>query len=214
MTNTQGRNPRRHDSGAVRIESLTLLEIESILSSDAHYAATQTRNYGERDPLHDPADCLFRCPCGNTPVLNYAAPPPNALRLLSRPLSRGDGNAFYVGCPACGKVGQPSLRDWRAVIDWNYLTASVQAGSLGAVPYFNLAGLTAQQAKDRLNSIKYDLSLRRAQAKMRREQGDDVGGRFLARIDAYLGWANVAIRVLTTSPSPAPDLVHARPQVA
>lgn len=192
----QGHGRRERRLGHPRPEDLTLEEIERILSSDAHYGATQTRNYGERDPLVAPWETLFPCSCGAAPKLNYTVPPPEALKLLSRPIPKGDGQAYFVRCDACGNVAQPSLRDWRASIDWNYLRARGQKVSISLVPYFNLAGLTDDEAKSRLNSIKYDLTLRREQAKRRRERGIDVGGKFLAKLDAYLGWANVALKTI------------------
>ncbi len=61
-----------------------------------------------------------------------------------------------------------------------------------------LTGLDAGNSTNRLESIKYDLTLRRAQAKKQKAQGKEVGGRVLAKIDAFLGWANVALRIAET----------------
>jgi hypothetical protein len=178
-----------------RIEALSLAEIENILHSDEHYGATVTRNYGTLDPLEEPARLIFPCHCGSRAQLHFDTPTAEQMR-GSRPLPAGETQAYSVRCGQCGRAGSPSLRQWRAVVDWNYLNAQAFALPLPAFPFFNLAGLSAAQAQDKLESIRVDLALRRAQAKKQREQGAKVGGRYLAKIDAFLGWANVGLRVL------------------
>jgi len=177
------------------IDDMSIPDIEAILGSVAHYAATQTRNYGERDPIDRPSELLFRCTCGGKVDVKYEIPPAEAMRLLSRPLNTADGRAFFVKCGGCGRLGAPSLREWRAVVDWNYMSASSRNGSFDGFPFFNLVGMSTEDGVARLKTIKYDLALRRAHAKKRKASGIDVGGRFLAKIDAYLGWAHVGLRV-------------------
>lgn len=55
------------------------------------------------------------------------------------------------------------------------------------------AGLTREQRLEKLEAIRYDLAVRRTLGRKRQALGKDVGKRFLAKIDAYLGWANVAL---------------------
>lgn len=176
------------------VERLSLEQIEAILASDAHYNASATRNYGLRDPLDESTELLFRCTCGTAAHARQGEAPPRALQRLKQPLP--EGTAHWVECPSCGRVGKPSLRQWRAVVDWNYEAASSRHSSLDGFPFFNLAGVPGDEVESYLESIRYDLTLRRAQARKRRERGIEVGRRFLAKIDAYLGWVNVALRVL------------------
>lgn len=194
-TDALSRRPCRIDGLATDPDEMTLPELQQLLSSDAHYKVTPTRNYGLRDPLDRPEELLFACSCGSQPRVDRGPPPPHA-PLKYRPLPAGtETRACHVACPGCGKRAAPSLREWRAVVDWNFAHATGKAHSLEAFPYFNLAGLTRQESLQRLNGIKRDLLLRRALARKQREAGIEVGGRFVARLEAYLGWVNVALRV-------------------
>ena len=178
-------------------DAFSLEELQRLLSSDGHYSATPTRNYGLIDPLERPSGLLFLCSCGERPRVERGTPPPKA-RVQYRPLPAGsESRAYHVACSSCGKAAQPSLREWRAVVDWNYTHADSRGGSLAQFPFFNLAGLSRTEAVERLNSIKRDLLLRRALARKQREHGIEVGGRFTAKIEAYLGWVNVALRIAT-----------------
>lgn len=188
--------PARGGHPIARIEQLSLAQIEAILESDEHYRHSPTRNYGLRDPLDRSADLLFHCPCGAAPAARLGVPPARVMQRLKQPLPSADGQAHYVECPSCGRAGKPSLREWRTVVDWNYEVAAARRGSLEDFPFFNLAGVPVAEREAYLESIRYDLALRRAQARLKREQGEDVGRRFMAKIDAYLGWVNVALRVL------------------
>lgn len=189
--------PTRIPGAPVDPDSLTLQQLQHLLSSDEHYSATQTRNYGLVDPLGSQVEMLFPCTCGARPRVARGAPPIEA-RVQYRPLPPGsEARAYHVACGACGKAAQPSLREWRAVIDWNFLHAASQAGSLERFPFFNVTGLVQGEAVKRLNSIKRDLLLRRALARKQRDQGMEVGGRFLAKIEAYIGWVNVALKIAT-----------------
>ena len=211
-THRPASHQRKQALNIAGLEALSLEQIEEFLSSDEHYAATQTRNYGDRDPLDSPAELLFECLCGAKPMLHEGAPPERALKLLNRPLPSPDGRAFYVECPHCQRPGSPSLRAWRAVIDWCYICAASQRNSFAAFPFFNLAGLTMEAALYRLQCIKTDLLLRRAHAQKRRASGIPVGGRFISKIEAYLGWANVALKVVTAQgPKSSRSLSAAQP---
>jgi hypothetical protein len=177
------------------LEAMSLAQLDAILSSPEHYAATVTRNYGERDPLERAGDLLFRCHCGTQPRVVYELPTPDQLSQMSRPLPPGAREAYFVVCAGCGHRGLPSLREWRTVVDWNYRQSPRFAPALADFPFFNLAGLSAEDALVRLESIQLDLTLRRAQARKQKQAGRDVGGRYLAKIDAFLGWAHVALKI-------------------
>lgn len=178
---------------APEIEALTLEELDELLKSEAHYARTETRNYGERDPLDDPGSLVWRCKRECTAELTLDTPSVRQVRMARGGAVRKDTLVQSVKCSACGLEGPPSLREWRAVVDWNYLRARVGEGSLEHFPFFNLRGLTPEQRVRRLESVQYDLTLRRALERKRKAAGLEVGGRFLAKIDAYLGWANIAL---------------------
>jgi hypothetical protein len=177
------------------IEAMSLAQLDAILCSPEHYAATVTRNYGERDPLERADELLFRCNCGAQPRVVYEMPTPAQLSQMSRPLPPGAREAYFVVCAGCGHRGLPSLREWRTVVDWNYRQSPRFAPALADFPFFNLAGLSAEDALVRLESIQLDLTLRRAQARKQKQAGRDVGGRYLAKIDAFLGWAHVALKI-------------------
>jgi hypothetical protein len=186
----------RGSAALAAIDHLSLEQIEAILESDEHYRHSPTRNYGLLDPLEGASALLFRCVCGARPAMHHAVPPAAVLRRVKQPLPSADGRAYYVLCGGCGRAGKPSLREWGAVVDWNYEAAASRRGSLDDFPFFNLAGVPVAERLEYLESIRYDLALRRAQARKRRDRGEDVGRRFMAKIDAYLGWVNVALRVI------------------
>jgi hypothetical protein len=195
-----------------QIEQLSSAQLRSLVQSDAHYNATATRNYGPLDPLSSEAtEYVFACPGdgsgdieGNSsgicqPRLVYTLPSHQQVSAVRGHAISLDKPCYFVACAGCGARGNPSLRNWRAVVDWNFQQASRGRGSLAKIPFFNLAGLAPADAQSHLESIHYDLALRKALAHKDREAGVDVGGAFRARIDAYLGWANVGLRLLKGS---------------
>lgn len=173
---------------------MSIEQLEAILQSDQHYQATPSRNYGERDPLEATSDLMLACTCGAPLVMLEGRTIQATVRHQPLPRDR-ESSAYQAICARCGRADAPSLRHWRAVVDWNFRSAKMFRAPLAEFPFFNLAGLSDDQCVERLNCIKYDLMLRRALAKRQREAGKDVGGRFLARLDAYLGWINVGLRV-------------------
>lgn len=184
----------KHDLKA--IETMSLVELNAKLTSPEHYEATQTRNYGELDPLVGAGRLVFNCVCGGVAELVLEKPTERVQKKSRTIRTDPEGRSFFARCGACGRVGSPSIRDWRAVVDWNYENAKSWNREISEFPFFNLKGMGVVEARDRLESIRYDLTLRRAQAKRRRDAGEDVGGRFVAKLDAYLGWSHVGLRVL------------------
>lgn len=177
-----------------RAAAMTLAQIDTVLESDAHYAATPTRNYGDADPLVNAAQQVFDCKCGSPACLVLDKPPAKALAGMRNAKVMDDGRTYFVKCtrPECESVGQPSLRDWRAVIDWNFMRGRA---TLEDVPYFNMRGMSPAQAQKHIEAIRWDLALRLAKADKERAAGLDVGGLYIARLNAWFGWAGVAQQV-------------------
>ncbi len=181
---------------ARELDQLSITELQALLASPQHYAHTATRNYGEDDPVREPGRLVYRCKSECPASLKYDHPSAAQLKMSKGVALQAAGAANFVSCVACGREGPPSLREWRAVVDWNYVNAREGRGDLDNFPFFNLAGLPAAEKLERLESIRYDLFVRRTLERKRKEAGEDVGGRFLAKLDAYRGWANVALALV------------------
>lgn len=175
------------------LEELDEQQLQTILHSAEHHARTVSRDYGPRDPLNRPELLIYRCDqkCGARLV--YDTPTPQQLAISGGEKLQQAQAANSVRCDACGKDGPPSLRDWRAVVDWNFLHAREGRGSLDGFPFFQLDGLVLEEAIAKLESIRYDLTVRRTLERKKKKSGAAVGGRYLAKIEAYLGWASVGL---------------------
>ncbi|MBI5256217.1 MAG: hypothetical protein HY855_06950 [Burkholderiales bacterium] len=180
----------------IALRDLSLEAIDALLSSDAHYQATPTRNYGPHDPVRDAPRFILPCGCGGGPatlVFDF----PNVEQLARQ----GGGppgeprRRHFVACEACGHRGRSTAQDWYAVIEWNRELCSA-AVPYESFPFFNLAGLDVATAQDRVKAIRHDLELRKAQARLRSEAGIETGRRYRERIEAYLGWTMAAASLL------------------
>lgn len=178
------------------IDDLCLDELDLILASDEHHRRTPSRNYGERDPLSVDGLPVVACDVGCSPTLSVVVPSGMA----------GERHAFgddrpracwAVRCERCDRQGGQSHRDWRALVNWSYERAADGVARIDDVRFFNLAGLREADALSRMRAIRLDLWLRIAQGRHGVEVGRKVGGKYLVKLDAYLGWANVAIMVLS-----------------
>ncbi len=186
---------------ARELEALSVEALQALLRSPQHYAAT-TRNYGDRDPLVEPGRLVWRCDADCPASLRYDTLDEELLSLARGTAIRQGTAANFVKCDQCQRVGPPSLREWRAVVDWNYLRAKEGLGDVAHFPFFLLDGLTREEQIAKLESIRYDLTVRRTLERKRKEAGAEVGKRFMAKIEAYLGWASVALALLQpTAPS-------------
>lgn len=177
------------------IEKLTLADLDRVLTSDEHHRRTPSRNYGDRDPLSVDEPPIIRCEGTCRPALFLVDASEVREDWVAR-LAVKPTVANRVRCDRCQKAGPASLREWRAVINWNYDRACEGAGRIEDIPFFNLAGMPGPDALVRLKAIRLDLWLRLAQARAGNRVGRPVGGKYLAKIEAYLGWANVAILIL------------------
>lgn len=171
------------------IKNLSLEEIEETLRSDEHYLATPTRNYGERDPVRDAPALTFPCSCGHPqprPVFDF--PDAEQLRRQGGGPPGPPRRRHFVRCEACGKRGRSTAQAWAAVIEWNREHVSPDL-PVSAFPFFQLAGKSLDEAREKIGAIRRDLELRRAEARRRSAEGIETGRAYRARIDAYLGWA-------------------------
>lgn len=179
----------------------SLLSVQDELGSDEHYASTPTRNYGDLDPVIDAYRFVNKCGCGSaSAVLRFGVPTRDQLPGIQN----GTHDAYvaeprhYVMC-VCGCRGRAARAQWQAVLEWNKSPQCTPRPNLQSFPFFNLAGLSEDDAKARLVAIRHDLELRKAEAKRKRQARMPVGKGYLERIEAYLGWAIYALSVLKTA---------------
>jgi hypothetical protein len=174
------------------------MKITARLGSDEHYQSTVTRNYGEFDPIAQTRDHINLCHCGKPGVLANDAPSPTPRR--ATPAVEPSASYWYVYCQSCQTNGPATRNNWQAILDWNRGPLSKKP-SYGDLPLFGLAPLTPEEALARLNSIRLDLELRIKEARHKRDdktipEKDKPGGRYVARMRAYLAWAIYAQTLL------------------
>lgn len=190
-------NQRPTFPGNAQIRALSIEQIEQILNSPEHYERTPSRNYGERDPLTNAGEYIISC-CKPTRAQLITVSTKDLPPQWSSRLSMRSSVAQVVRCEECGRQGTPSLREWRAVIDWCFIRAQAGCGTLEDIPFFNLRGFSSEKARSHIEAIRHDLQLRVELAKKRRDLGvKDVGGRYIAKLDAYVGWCNVALQIIS-----------------
>jgi len=182
-------------TGGIAPRKLSLRELDDILSSDAHYDSTHTRNYGPNDPVLDAEKFICPCSCGSHKGA-LAFDLPNAGQLVRRGASpRNPERRHFVTCPDCGRRGLPTGHDWAAVIEWNRERYDASF-PIDRFPFFLLSGMELKEARGKVLSIRSDLELRVAQAKSRIKEGIHAGNRYRERLEAYLGWAIAASSLL------------------
>ena len=172
-------------TGGIAPRKLSLRELDDILSSDAHYDSTHTRNYGSNDPLLDADRLICACSCGSLKgqlVLRGTSP-------------RDRQQRHFITCPDCGRRGLPTVHAWAAVIEWNRERYDASF-PIDRFPFFLLSGLELKEARGKVLSIRSDLELRVAQAKSQIKEGIHTGNRYRERLEAYLGWAIAASSLL------------------
>lgn len=176
----------------------SLMKITERLGSDEHYQSTVTRNYGEFDPIAQTRDYINLCNCGKPGVLvnDIPAPIPRRVKPIVEPLAP----YWHVYCQSCQVDGPATRNHWQAILDWNRGPLSKKP-PYGDLPLFGLGLLTPEQALTRLNSIRLDLELRIKEARHKRydktiPDKDKPGGRYVAKMRAYLAWAIYAQMLL------------------
>jgi len=175
---------------------LSLRELDDVLSSDEHFQATPTRNYGPHDPVLDAVEFICACPCGAGPghlVFDY--PSTEQLVRQGGGLPGEPKRRHFVECHACRQRGRSTVHDWAAVIEWNREHYDARF-PVERFPFFDLGGLGVVAAQAEINAIRRDLELRKSQAKRRSAEGIETGKRYRERLEAYLGWAIAAASLL------------------
>ncbi len=133
-------------------------------------------DYGEIDPLENPAQLLHPCRrCGAMPGL--CAGPPNAY-----------GRATTLAVCACGKAGPTSDQGFGAVLAWNMRPQLAMAPNYPQLPFFFLAELSPVDALLKLQVIKRHLVSRIDVSKRRVDSGISSGKPYRHRLQAYMGW--------------------------
>lgn len=163
-----------------------LLQRQQILEelhSNAHRAHTEMLAYGGHDPFS--VDIPLCDSCGAEPLMEKA----------------GEHNArWQVRCPGCGKTIQaPQRHEWQARLMWCERNLGLQHYS--SLPLFNLQDLPPAMARRRMAGIRRNLEVRKALANAeliiaRHEQTRPPGKLYRKRLDAYLRWAMLALRLI------------------
>lgn len=158
------------------------------LRSDEHFEATDTVVYGRHDPLDvAPGACDE---CGSLPELSQ----------------QGDEERprWLAVCTGCGRSPkEPRAWPWLAGLAWNQI--NLRGMSYGALPLFSLDGLSPSEARERMIGIRHNLELRKNLAGLDRRLVNvlDIsppGTMYQRRLDAYLQWAMLALRLIKTTP--------------
>jgi len=166
-----------------------LSEAQAILSSDEHYQATPSRNYGDLDPLDSLAEGMQPCcACGKKPELKLEIP--KASQLTGVPPNYVPRSRRWFASCVCGIVG-PALKEKHLACGaWNRSGLAIPL-AWKDFPFMGVVNLAPDVAKQRLSAIKDDLDLRLQEAYLRLRVGDDnpPGPRFVASLSAYREWA-------------------------
>lgn len=110
--------------------------------------------------------------------------------------SSGATRASWVcGCPTCGESAHAADTPYEAVFAWNR-SASAERPSYEDLPFFNLQGLSEDQARRKVGLIRQHLQYRLAVASEERRSGRPVGYKYFHRLRAYVQWAMYAESIL------------------
>lgn len=153
------------------------------LHSSAHHAKTETLDYGTHDPFEV---AIPRCDsCGADPLIELA----------------GEHNArWQVRCSGCGKTIQsPQRHEWQARLLW--CERNLGHLSYESLPLFELAGLPPAIARRRMAGIRRNLEVRKSLARVeviiaRNQRTRPPGKLYRKKLDAYLRWAMLALRLI------------------
>lgn len=158
-------------------------KLQDELRSEAHNIKTETLVYGDYDPFVVDAP---RCDsCGSDPI------------------EEGVGTEivrWQLRCPGCNKTIQhPQRHLWQARLLW----CERNLGNLNYtdLPLFDLQDLPPPMARRRMSGIRRDLELRKSLAQMEaiialEEQSRAPGKLYRKKLDAYLRWAMLSLRLI------------------
>ena len=146
-------------------------------------------DYGSDDPVHD-AEHLVNCcaGCGALPQLV------------------GDGVTWTATC-ACDAQAPAAKMRWQAWLQWNRSPLSVDP-SWRDLPFFFVAGLDEDDARNKLARLREHLELRSNLEGARRVCGHRVGSGYLQRLKAYHGWCCYAQELLKRQSAAQPPSKH------
>lgn len=145
-------------------------------------------DYGEIDPLENPAALLHPCrKCGAIPTLQVG--PPNAY-----------GRATTLAECACGAHGPQSDQAFGAVLGWNMRPQLAIAPPYRQLPFFDLANLSPDAARQKLLILKDHLASRIDTANRRVASGMSCGKPYRRRLQAYMGWCIHSLKCVERTP--------------
>ena len=158
-------------------------ELLDELNSDEHYERTETTYYGAHSPFDVP---LVNCDtCKVAPHFGKAGP---------------NNNRWEITCPACKKqIQHPQIEQWKALLLW--WQKNLGGHHYRELPLFGLANLDVPVARRRMAGIRRDLEIKKgiADAEDLLSRVTDIvppGAEYQARLDAYMGWAMLALALL------------------
>jgi len=153
------------------------------LRSDEHYEQTDTVAYGHHDPFSIPVTACDSC--GGR----------GQMRKLET-----KGIRWAVVCLGCGKQAvSPQRRPWQAALEWNQINLGTQ--DYRELPLFGLSRFEPNEARERMAGIRRNLELRKSLAGIERTIAHKTdrrppGKEFQQRLEAYLKWAMLALRLI------------------
>jgi hypothetical protein len=158
--------------------------IRAELRSQSHFENTDTVIYGKHDPFDVPLALCEDCDVA-----------PELMRVSEDPVR------WHTACPHCSR-GPRETRPWPhlAALAWNQINLSSQ--DYRDLPLFWLDDLEPAAARVRMTGIRHDLELRKNLAGLERRLARPAGRRppgksYLRRLDAYLQWSILALRLIT-----------------
>ncbi|AZT48732.1 hypothetical protein C6Z68_003671 [Salmonella enterica subsp. enterica serovar 4,[5],12:i:-] len=158
------------------------------LKSDEHYNQTETVAYGHHDPLSVPVAVCDSCH-GRAQMQ----------KVIGSPVR------WNMVCLVCGKtIPQHRKRPWQAAIAWNQINLGTQ--DYRQLPLFGLGSLSPESARQKMVGIRRNLELRKSLAGIERTIAHREGQRppgkeYQQRLEAYLQWAMLALRLLKVKAS-------------
>jgi len=153
------------------------------LTSDQHYENTDTLSYGTHDPLSVPVP---KCDeCGSIAQMQKVP---------------GEKIKWRICCTGCEKtINAAQKRPWQAALMW----CEINLGSMSyqELPLFGLSNVPQKVAKDKMIGIRRNLELRKNITGLERTIANKLkkrppGQEYQQRLDAYLKWAMLAIRLI------------------
>lgn len=158
------------------------------LHSDEHYNATETVAYGHHDPLSVPVASCEKC--GGRGRMEKRS---------------GKKVRWIVVCTDCNQSAKDvRQRPWQAALAWNEVNLGTQ--DYRDLPLFGLTKVDPETARARMSGIRRNLELRKNLAGIEttialKTDASPPGRGYHERLDAYLKWAMLALRLIKAADS-------------